>query len=175
MVILVTVSAPPLIQSKPEIIEHGLVGIKTSAIAIRPQYGDVLRREIQQLSKLHFALPDLLFCPPPLVDVRKQVIPTDNVPSGVIMATMPTMPSRIRRALFSLSRRTSSTRLRSSMSVFVPYHLMSFPDSSRSGTARLKYQRYEPRAVRVRISHSYGSPVAKAACHFSAILSMSSG
>src|SRR6266851_9440225 len=41
-----------------------------------------------------------------------------------------------------------------------------FPSSSRSGTARLKHHRYEPDAGRVRTSHSYGSPVAKAACHF---------
>src|SRR5258708_19923243 len=61
MIILATVDAPPLLKSKPEIIEHGLIGIKTSAITIRPQYGDALRREIQDLSKLHFALPDLLF------------------------------------------------------------------------------------------------------------------
>src|SRR5712671_1861614 len=61
MIIFVTIGAPPLFKSKPEIIEHGLIGIKTSAIAIRPYYGDVLRREIQDLSKLHFALPDLLF------------------------------------------------------------------------------------------------------------------
>src|SRR5260370_24261137 len=52
-------AAPPLLKGKPEIIERGLIGIQTSAI--RPQYSDVLRREIQDLLKLHFALPDLLF------------------------------------------------------------------------------------------------------------------
>jgi len=31
----------------------------------------------------------------------------------------------------------------SSISIFVPYHLTIFPTSSRSGTARLKHQRYE--------------------------------
>src|SRR6266478_3801759 len=61
MIILTTVGAPPFLKSKPEIIEHGLIGIKTSAIAIRPQYSDVLRREIQDLSKLHFASPDFVF------------------------------------------------------------------------------------------------------------------
>src|SRR5712664_2497812 len=61
MIILLAVGAPPLLKRKPEIIEHGLIGIKTSPIVIRPQYGDLLRREIQDLSKLHFALPDLLF------------------------------------------------------------------------------------------------------------------
>src|SRR5260370_33253315 len=66
----------------------------------------------------------------------------------------------------SLSCSFSSALLRSSLSVFVPYHFTIFPSSSRSGTARLKHHRYEPDAVPVRPSHSYGSPVAKAACHF---------
>ena len=46
-----------------------------------------------------------------------------------------------------------------------------FPDSSRSGTARLKHQRYDSRAVGARISYSYGSPVAKAASHVLAQIS----
>src|SRR6266436_7152798 len=53
------VAASPVFKSNAVIIERGLIGIQTSAI--RPKYAYVLRREIQDLSKLHFALPDFVF------------------------------------------------------------------------------------------------------------------
>src|SRR5216684_360777 len=53
------VAASPVFKSNAVIIERGLIGIKTSAI--RPCYAYQQRREIQDLSKLPFALPDLLF------------------------------------------------------------------------------------------------------------------
>src|SRR5580700_447943 len=50
----------------------------------------------------------------------------------------------------SLARSASSARFWSSMSVSVPYHLTMFPNSSRSGWARLRNQRYSPSARRTR-------------------------
>src|SRR5258707_7833490 len=50
---------PPFVKSKAVIIQRGLVDIKAAAIG--PQYDDVLRRKIHDLSKLPFALPDLFF------------------------------------------------------------------------------------------------------------------
>ncbi len=58
MEMLATIAAPPLLKGKTEIIERGLIGIKTRAI--RPKYAYELWREIQDLAKLTFALPDLL-------------------------------------------------------------------------------------------------------------------
>src|SRR6202035_455779 len=49
----------PLFKSKTVIIERGLVSIER--VSIRPKLGDVLRREVNELSQLPFALPDLLF------------------------------------------------------------------------------------------------------------------
>src|ERR1700758_2692100 len=54
-----TVAAPPLFESTTTIIERCLIGVKTSAVG--HYNGDQLRGQIQDLSKLHFALPDLLF------------------------------------------------------------------------------------------------------------------
>src|ERR1700757_2153754 len=54
-----TVTAPPLFESTTTIIERCLIGIKTSAIG--HYNGDQLRGQFQDLSKLHFAFPDLLF------------------------------------------------------------------------------------------------------------------
>src|SRR5271165_4673029 len=53
------VAVPPLLEAKTEVIERGLIGIKTTSI--RPKFGDVLRREVQDLSQLPFALPDRSF------------------------------------------------------------------------------------------------------------------
>src|SRR6201987_1320841 len=54
-----TVTAPPLFESTTTIIERCLIGIKTSAVG--HYNGDQLRGQFQDLSKLHFAFPDLLF------------------------------------------------------------------------------------------------------------------
>ena len=40
------VGVSPVFKSKAEVIERGLIGIKTSGLGIRPYYGDVLGREI---------------------------------------------------------------------------------------------------------------------------------
>src|SRR5260370_311330 len=52
-------AASPVFKSNAVIIERGLIGIQTSAIRLCYAYEQ--RREIQDLSKLPFALPDLLF------------------------------------------------------------------------------------------------------------------
>src|SRR6201982_1277301 len=54
-----TVTAPPLFESTTTIIERGLIGIKTSAVG--HYNGDQLRGQFKDLSKLHFAFPDLRF------------------------------------------------------------------------------------------------------------------
>ena len=54
-----TVEAQTLLKGKTEIIERRLIDINTSVI--RSQYSNLLRRDIQDLSKLPFAVPDLLF------------------------------------------------------------------------------------------------------------------
>src|SRR5258708_6307848 len=71
--------------------------------------------------------------------------------------------------------RDSSARLRSSMSIPVPYHLTIFPVSSRSGTLRCRNQRYSPSDRLTRDSATKGSPDASAARHLSTNPSTSSG
>ena len=53
------VAALPLLKGKTEIIERCLIRIKPRAIG--SQDSNLLRCEIQDLSELHFALPDLFF------------------------------------------------------------------------------------------------------------------
>src|SRR5229473_5054439 len=53
------VAASPVFKSNAVIIERGLIGIQTSTI--RPCYAYEQRSEIQDLSKLHFALPNCVF------------------------------------------------------------------------------------------------------------------
>src|ERR1700720_3970623 len=55
-----TIVSPPLLKGKTDIIERGWIGIKKGAVGIRPQHIVVLRHQLQDLSKLAFALPDLL-------------------------------------------------------------------------------------------------------------------
>src|ERR1700720_4779135 len=55
-----TIVSPPLLKGKTDIIERGWIGIKKGAVGIRPQHIVVLRRQLQDLSKLAFALPDAL-------------------------------------------------------------------------------------------------------------------
>src|SRR6266436_4301163 len=71
--------------------------------------------------------------------------------------------------------RDSSARLRSSMSIPVPYHLTISPVSSRSGTLRCRNQRYSPSARLTRDSATKGSPDATDARHLSTNSSTSSG
>ena len=64
-------------------------------------------------------------------------------PSGYRGSQLSSMLTRFTCAKSALSfSRSSSARLRSSMSVEIPYHLRIFPYSSRSGTARDRNQRY---------------------------------
>src|ERR1700719_3576048 len=83
--------------------------------------------------------------------------------------------STIRRNSCSSCRSLNSARFRSSMSRSVPYHLTTFPFSSRSGTFRPKNHRYSPFACRTRNSDSIGCPTAKAVRQFSTDRSRSSG
>ncbi len=53
------ISALPLLNSKTVKIERGLVVIERTSV--RPKFGDVERAEIEELSELPFALPDLRF------------------------------------------------------------------------------------------------------------------
>src|SRR5467141_2383082 len=79
------VSALPLLESQTVIIERGPVVIETTSI--RPKFGDVQRRKVKNLAKLSFALPNPLFRPPLIIDVRVQTVPSDNsaaiVPKGI--------------------------------------------------------------------------------------------
>jgi hypothetical protein len=52
-------SALPLLKSNSVIPERGLVVIERNSI--RPNFGDVYRREIEELSRFTFALSELLF------------------------------------------------------------------------------------------------------------------
>src|SRR3984893_5471181 len=54
----IQISAAPLLKSKPVIIEGGL-GV-VGGTFVTAKFGDVLRREIKELSEPPFALPDLL-------------------------------------------------------------------------------------------------------------------
>src|SRR6202051_4381153 len=60
MNVAASVGDPPLSKSKTVIVELGPVAINTAAIG--SEYSDVLRREVQNLLKLPFALSDLFFC-----------------------------------------------------------------------------------------------------------------
>src|SRR5258706_13442636 len=53
------ISTLPLLESKAVIIERGLVVIERTSV--RPKFSDVQRAEIEELSELPFALPDLRF------------------------------------------------------------------------------------------------------------------
>src|SRR5258705_1210910 len=48
---------PPLIQTRPKVIERGAIRIQGASI--HPNYTDGLRREVQHLPELYFLLPDL--------------------------------------------------------------------------------------------------------------------
>src|SRR5277367_2878130 len=85
MKIIVTISAPPLLESEAEIVEHHLIRIQRSAIAIRGQYGDVLGRQIQYLSQLRFASPDLVFCLLSVFNIRVQRIPADDLATAITL------------------------------------------------------------------------------------------
>src|ERR1700719_3170082 len=84
-----------------------------------------------------------------------------NASRIVASELFPVINSRI----FFSAPSTASAHLRSSMSVFVPYHLTMFPVSSKSGSTRNKNQRYTPSKRRKRASHSPGSPDASSVCH----------
>ena len=56
---LATVDAQEFVKGKTDIIERRLVYIEKGAI--RTQNPNLLRRDVQDLSKLPFAVPDLLF------------------------------------------------------------------------------------------------------------------
>src|ERR1700756_1389642 len=89
----------------------------------------------------------------------------------VLSEFSPVINSRI----FFSAARTPSAHLRSSISVFVPYHLITFPNSSKKGSRRNKNQRYTPSKRRSRASNSPGSPDAASFCHTSLALGRSSG
>src|SRR5258705_3711518 len=74
---------------------------------------------------------------------------------------LPVINSRI----FFSAPKTASAHLRSSMSVFVPYHLTIFPVPSKSGSARNKNQRYTPSKRRSRASNFPDSPEASILYH----------
>src|SRR6266571_1650174 len=48
---------PPLFKTKADVIERNAIGIKTFTIGSK--YRNLLRREVQHLTELHFLLPDL--------------------------------------------------------------------------------------------------------------------
>src|ERR1700719_5177036 len=64
----IQISAAPLLKSKAVIIKCGLIVVERTSV--RPKFGDVLGRQLQDLSKLAFALPDLLLRLPCRGDVH---------------------------------------------------------------------------------------------------------
>src|SRR6266478_2737896 len=77
----VQISALPLLKSKAEIIERSLVDIMVAAIG--PQFDDVLRREVQDMPELSFALADFLFRLLALGDVCRAAHEFRHIPGGV--------------------------------------------------------------------------------------------
>ena len=91
-------------------------------------------------------------------------------PLAIISSTRVSPASRA-----SLHCRAASARLRSSMSVVVPYQCTRCPRSSRTGTARKRHQRYAPSTRRRRASASPGSPEARSCDQVSISVPRSSG
>jgi len=58
---------PPFLKTKADVIERNAVGIKTFTTGSK--YGNVLRREVQHLTELHFLVADLSFSRIALGDV----------------------------------------------------------------------------------------------------------
>src|SRR5712691_3492660 len=97
---------------------------------------------------------------------------------AAVQVTQRNADSRIRKdgsPPSSLFRRASSARFRSSISVFVPYHLATFPDRSRRGLPRKRNQRNSPSKRRKRPSTSNGFTEFKASRKVSRIRGRSSG
>src|SRR5712664_568022 len=67
------VSGLPLLKRHAVIIERGLIVVQATSIS--PEFGDVQRCEIKELSELFFALPDLLLGALALMDVLSGGIP----------------------------------------------------------------------------------------------------
>ena len=83
--------------------------------------------------------------------------------------TNPGTLSTICRQDNSVAGRDSSPRLRSSISIFVPYHLTTEPDSSRKALARNRNHRKEPSKRRICASASNGLPEAREDFQFSQV------
>src|SRR5437762_724465 len=114
------ISGLPLLKSHTVIVERGLIVVQTTSIW--PKFGDVLRRQIQQLSKLPFALPDLLLGALAVMDVRSGGIPAREpsllVVQGVMANQEPAVLTILQpHALLSIERHTACER----PGAFVPH------------------------------------------------------
>src|SRR5258707_15491707 len=67
------------------IVEHHLVRLKWKSLRVQDQ--DMLRKEIYELPKLPLVLPELLLNTLALLDIRHQVVPTDNATLGIALWT----------------------------------------------------------------------------------------
>jgi hypothetical protein len=72
-----SVAALPFLKSKTVIIKRGMIGVETTHVG--PSNGDVLRRKIQDLSKLRFFLPKQLFGALSVLDVDTRPKPLDDL------------------------------------------------------------------------------------------------
>jgi hypothetical protein len=68
---------PPLFKTNAEVIERDAVGVKTFATGSK--YGNLLRREVQHLTELHFLLADFFFCNFALFDFNTRAVPFNDV------------------------------------------------------------------------------------------------
>src|SRR5580704_19660749 len=68
---------PPLFKTKADVIEPNAVGIKT--FAIRSEYSNKLRNEVDYLTELRFLLADLVFRSLAIFNVGDDAIPFDDV------------------------------------------------------------------------------------------------
>ena len=111
------------------------------------KFGSTLEQElIESRTQLLQAKQEILTTDLQLSDLRLKLNDLTGMASGAHSSSS--------RNFCSALSRSSSARLRSSMSVVTPYHLTMFPSSSRSGTPRSNCQRYCPSARRERTSFS---------------------
>ena len=74
---------PPLFKTKADVIERNAVGTKTFTTGSK--YRNLLRREVQHLTELHFLLPDLFLGP--LRSVTSITVPTISTRSPDVLRT----------------------------------------------------------------------------------------
>src|SRR5258708_1297182 len=114
---------PPLIKTKADVIEPNAIGIKTFTIGSK--YRNLLRREVQYLTELHFLLPDLFLGRLTLSDVddstgvlneipgraENRMTNTVNVPDGATRMHDAIIHSFVRLVIYGSLGRLPERRL----------------------------------------------------------------